>query len=108
MLLAAVAVIAVGAAGCHEEGDIEVRSLSFDGNRAFSDSQLRAVVATRTSGFFPWSRRRYFNRNVFEQDLERLRRFYLDRGFPSARVVSTDVNLNDTNGSVRLRIAIDE
>ena len=108
ILLVALVASIVGASGCHDEGDIEVRSLRFEGNRAFSASQLRAVVGTRTSGFLPWSRRRYFSRSVFEQDLERLRRFYTDRGFPSMQIVSTDVDLNDTNTSVRLRITIDE
>ena len=100
--------LAMSATACHEEGDVQVKGLEFEGNKAFSDGQLSAVVATRKSGMLPWSPRRYFTRSVFESDLERLKRFYADRGYPSARIVSMDVNLNETHDAVRLRVVIDE
>lgn len=99
---------ALGAFGCHDDGDVIVASLTFEGNRAFADGRLRAVVATRPSGRLPWSRKRYFTRSIFDADAERLKAFYTDRGYPSARVSSVAVDFNDKKDAVRLRVVIDE
>ena len=100
---------AIGAAGCREEGDVRVASVSFDGNRAFSAGQLKTVVATRAGGgWLPWSRKRYFTRNVFDADLERLKMFYADRGYPSLRITGVAIDFNDDKTAVRLRISLDE
>ena len=100
---------AIGAAGCRDEGDVRVASVSFDGNRAFSAGQLKTVVATRAGGgWLPWSRKRYFTRNVFDADLERLKMFYADRGYPSLRVTGVAIDFNDDKTAVRLRISLDE
>ena len=106
--LLAVAICVAVSAACHEEGDIEVVSLAFDGNQTFSKKQLEAVIVTEPSGWLPWARKRFFNRTEFEADLERLRAFYEDRGFPSARISALGVEFNADNSAVRLRIGIEE
>jgi outer membrane protein assembly factor BamA len=69
------AVIVMG--GCHEEGDVKVLSLGFTGNQAFSSGQLKRVVVTQAGGKLPWSRKRYFNRAIFDDDVDRLQAFLL-------------------------------
>jgi outer membrane protein assembly complex protein YaeT len=105
---ALVIVVAAGTSACHEEGDVQVASLTFEGNRVFSDGRLKAVVATRVSGRLPWSRKRYFTRSVFDADLERVKAFYLDRGYPSLRVTSVGVDFNEKKDAVHLRVVLDE
>src|SRR5204863_7291209 len=78
-------------AGCHEEGNIKVTSLKFQGNKAIAASRLQEALATKTSGRFPWSAKRYFDRTQFEADLKRLAAFYADRGYPHARVTKVNV-----------------
>ena len=95
-------------AACHEEGDIEVASVAFEGNRTFNDKQLGAVIVTEASGWLPWARKRFFNRSEFDADLERLQAFYEDRGFETARISALGVEFNDDNTAVRLRIGIEE
>ena len=108
-IAAGLVVGALGASGCRDEGDVHVASLSFDGNRAFSTGALKNVVATRAGGgWLPWSRKRYFTRNVFDADLERLKMFYADRGYPSLRVTGVAIEFNDDKTAVRLRISLDE
>jgi outer membrane protein assembly complex protein YaeT len=106
--LAAVALAAVVGSACHDEGDVRVESLKFDGNHAFKSSRLAEVVVTRATGRMPWARPRFFSRPVFEADLDRLKAFYSDRGYPDARVTSTDVNFNEKRDAVDLRIHLDE
>lgn len=77
------------------EGEVTgIRRISFIGNKAFSDSQLRGVVQTRESAWW-----RFFgSRDVYDPqrlnfDKELLRRFYLSRGYAEFRVISAVAEL---------------
>lgn len=108
-VVSSVLCLAAATAAAGQQGDdIHVASLAFEGNQAFDDGQLRAVVVTRASGRWPWSERRFFNRSVFDRDLDRLRAFYADRGFPDARITGVDVDFTSARDGVRLRVHIEE
>jgi outer membrane protein insertion porin family len=98
----------LGGVACHEESGIAVKSLAFEGNSAFDDARLRAVLATKKSGWLPWSAKHYFDRAEFEADTKRLLAFYADRGFPHARIAGLDVKLNDKKDAVDLTIRLQE
>ena len=70
--------------------------------------QLKAVIATRESGFLPWSRKHFFDRPEFERDVKRIEAYYADRGYPNAKVVGVDVKLNDAKDKVAIAVNIDE
>ena len=99
---------AIGVAGCHDTSGIVVRSLTFAGNSAFDAARLRAVLATRQSGWLPWAAKHYFDRAEFEADTNRLRAFYADRGYLDARITGVDVKLNDAKDAVDLTVRISE
>ncbi len=107
---------AFATAACNEDGTVRVHSLEFSGVKSIDVSVLKSVLATKENakipivGFsLPWSRsRNYFDRSRFDADLQRIRAFYADRGFPDARVVSFDVNLNDKQDAVDVKLTIDE
>jgi outer membrane protein assembly complex protein YaeT len=105
---AALALACLITLACHETGQVKVASLTFEGNQAFSDGDLAGLLVTRKSGRWPWSERRYFNRDVFDADLQRITGFYTDRGYPEARVASVDVDFTTKKDAVRLTIEIDE
>ncbi len=88
-------------AACHEEGTIQVKEISFSGLHAFSASQLEHVLATRKSGWLPWSARHYFDRAEFESDLGRIHAFYVDHGYPAQRISGVVVDLAADRSSVR-------
>jgi outer membrane protein assembly complex protein YaeT len=96
------------AAGCREEEGIKVTDLSFEGVKAVSESQLKDALATADSSWLPWGTKRYFNRAQFEADLKRIVAFYADRGYPDAKVTSFDVDLNEAQSEVKLRVTVDE
>ena len=100
--------IALGGAACHEDSGVAVKSLTFKGNSAFDDSRLKAVLATRQSGWFPCSAKHDFDRAEFENDAKRLQAFYADRGYPNMRIVGVDVKLNNAKSAVALTITLDE
>lgn len=106
-LVLGLALIATTAA-CRDAEGTRVTGLSFEGNQAFGDGDLTRVLATRDTGFLPWSRPEIFDRQIFEADLKRLRAFYADRGYPDARVIDVDIVFNDAGDEVDLTVHLDE
>jgi outer membrane protein insertion porin family/translocation and assembly module TamA len=112
---------ATSAAGAQEvacdRGDTEVRGLQFEGNRAFSDAQLGAVVvATPSSSVYrsrllratplKWfGQRRCIQRNEIVLDRARLILFYRNRGYPD---VAVDTSVTRDGRAIRVRFDVVE
>jgi outer membrane protein assembly factor BamA len=94
-----------------DRGDQEVRALEFRGNRAVSDDDLALRVSTTPSA---WARRnlrvwfgeRCLNRAELPRDLLRLKAYYRERGFYSAKVDTLIQPLS--GGAVRVVFLIEE
>ena len=106
--VAALVAAAALAAGCKEEGTIQVHRLAFNGVKAVDESRLRDALATRQNSKIPWGRKSYFDRSRFDADLKRIQAFYADRGYPDARVSGFDVKLNDKQDAVDITVTIAE
>lgn len=66
---------------------VENESVTFVGNRSFSDSRLRRVLQTKQAGFFrQLIKADTFNADRLELDKQVLRDFYLSRGFIDVQV----------------------
>ena len=100
--------VAFTATACREEGDITITGLHFNGVQQVSKGALANVLQTRKGSRLPWGQKRFFDRRAFEADLKRIQAFYLDRGFPDARVTSFDVKLNSTQDKVDVTVHISE
>jgi outer membrane protein insertion porin family len=77
----------------------KVKSISFTGNRHFSDSQLRDVITTTQSGLFDFLK----GTNIYDPDRvsldkELLRQYYMKNGYADARVSGGTAEL-DRDGS---------
>ncbi len=74
---------------------VENESISFVGNRAFSDRRLRQVLQTKQAGFFrQLIRRDTFDEGRLEVDKQMLRDFYLSRGYADVEVVDASADLS--------------
>ena len=105
---AAILMGALAVSSCRETGDVQVTSITFEGTNAVKPDELKEIIATQESGFLPWSRKRFFDRPEFDQDVKRIQAFYADRGYPNAAVVGVDVALNDAKDKVAITIQINE
>ena len=56
----------------------KIIKVAFRGNKRFSDSQISRLIITRKSGFL--KKRMFYERNT-EEDLKRIRSFYLNNGY---------------------------
>src|SRR3954454_17225808 len=92
------------AAACHDEGVVQVHSLTLRGVHAVEESAVKAVLATHVNSKLPWGPKAYFDRSRFEADLKRIQSFYVDRGYPYARVTKLDVALNKREDAVDITV----
>lgn len=65
------------------EGELaKISEINFVGNEDFSDGDLRDELELTTSGFMTWyTGTDKYSREKLEGDIERIRSFYLDRGY---------------------------
>jgi outer membrane protein assembly complex protein YaeT len=101
--------------------DYLVGQIVFSGNKKFSDDELLKQMRTKLRPFYMvWKKQPKFDRDVFEKDLERLRRFYQAHGYYSAavgyklelkdRLISIDLNIKENNPVTieGIRVEIDD
>lgn len=79
-----------------ERAKIKVKRITFLGNKALSDEELRgAMMGTREGGFFSFlTQSGLFKREYFEQDLRILKDYYAQNGYITARIDDPVVTLS--------------
>lgn len=107
-LLGCVACVVTVTACVEGQDGVRLSSFTIEGTHAVSAKELRAVLATQPGGRWPWSQKTTFDQAAFEADLERMRLFYQDRGYPDARIDKIDVAFNDAHDAVKVAVTIDE
>lgn len=87
-----------------------IRQINIVGNRAFDDDTLRDVfeLNDRPGRIFGWFSRDEYSREALAGDLERLRSFYLDRGYVNFNVESTQVSISPDKSQIFITVNIDE
>src|SRR5688500_12116681 len=87
---------------------IKVTGVRIEGAKQLGAGRVKSILGTRDSSWLPWGRKRYFDRAVFDADLGRIEAYYVDRGYPDAKVTAFDATLNDKQDAIRISITIDE
>ncbi len=88
----------------------KIRQINIVGNRQFDDDQLRDVfeLNDRPGRFFGWFSRDEYSREALAGDLERLRSFYLDRGYVNFAITSTQVSISPDKSQIFVTVNVDE
>ncbi|HEV8398176.1 MAG TPA: BamA/TamA family outer membrane protein [Vicinamibacterales bacterium] len=87
---------------------IKVTSLKIHGADQLGSGRVASVLGTHASSWLPWGRKRYFDRAVFNADIGRIEAYYVDRGYPDAKVTAFDATLNKTQDAIRISITVNE
>jgi outer membrane protein insertion porin family len=91
-----------------KEGEVtKVDRITFVGNRAYTEGQLRDVVSTSQSGWFDILKTAaFYDPDRIDRDKELLLRHYQKNGFPDARVASAEAvkNADGTGYSVTFTV----
>ena len=104
----AATVLVVGLAACKDGESVKVRSLKFHGVSQVPEADLRAVLATKQGSRLPFSKKPGFNRAEFTRDLQRIKAFYADRGYPDAKVTAVDADLDSDKKAVAISVTVEE
>lgn len=86
-----------------------VRSITFLGNSAFSDSELREVMVTEQSAWWRlFTTNDNYDPNRLDYDREQLRKFYTNRGYYDFRVLSAISELAPDDRAFGITLTVDE
>jgi outer membrane protein insertion porin family len=86
-----------------------VRGINFLGNTAFSDSDLRGVMVTKTSRWWRlFSSNDNYDPNRLDYDQSELQSFYTNRGYYDFRVVSAVAELSPSQEDFLITLTVDE
>ncbi|MBN3758559.1 outer membrane protein assembly factor BamA [Paraburkholderia sp. Tr-20389] len=92
------------------EGPVaKIRQITFVGNEHFQDNALRREISLRPSDWSSWyTKNDVFTREALAIDVERLRGFYLDRGFIDFSIDSVQASVDHDGAGVDLTVALHE
>ncbi|WP_421728915.1 outer membrane protein assembly factor BamA [Brevundimonas sp.] len=86
-----------------------LRAITFLGNEAFSDNDLRDVMVTKQSAWYRlFSSNDNYDPNRLDYDREQLRKFYTNRGYYDFRVISAVAELAPDNSAFGITMTMDE
>ena len=91
-----------------DEGAVAaIKAINIVGNNAFSTEDLQKLFQLETTNWFSWiNDEDKYSREKLTGDLERLRSFYMDRGYVRFNIESTQVSLSDDKESIFVTINI--
>ncbi|HOI52681.1 MAG TPA: outer membrane protein assembly factor BamA, partial [Azonexus sp.] len=92
------------------EGDAaKIRQINIVGAKAFPEKELQSLFELTTPGWLTWyNKNDQYSRQKLSADIEKLRSFYLDRGYMEFNVESTQVSISPDKQDVYITLNIVE
>ncbi|WP_240455699.1 outer membrane protein assembly factor BamA [Halomonas faecis] len=93
------------------EGEVaKIRQINIVGNRDFDDDELRDTfeLEDKPGWLFGWFSSDEYSREALAGDLERLRSFYLDRGYVNFSIDSTQVSISPDKSQIFVTVNLSE
>src|SRR5450830_678852 len=93
-----------------DEGEIaKIKEINIVGNKVFSDKELKENLALNTGGWFSWyTKANQYSKTKLTGDIESLKSFYLNRGYISMNIDSTQVSITPDKKDIYITINITE
>lgn len=86
-----------------------VQAITFLGNAAFSDSDLREVMVTKQSQWWRlFTKNDNYDPGRLDYDREQLRKFYTNRGYYDFRIISAVAELAPDDSAFAMTLTVDE
>jgi len=92
------------------EGDVaHIRDIHIIGSKAFSESKLIDQMDLTTGGWLTWyTKSDRYSRTKLNADLEKLRSFYLNKGYLEFDITSTQVTISPDKQTISVTITVTE
>ena len=93
-----------------EEGRISrIKDISIIGNRSFDSEELLENLTLRKTNLMSWwEKDDRYSKQVLKGDLEKLRSFYMDKGYMDFKINSSRVSISKNKKNIYIAINIDE
>lgn len=91
-----------------EGGTVQITTINFEGNKAFSSTELRSVMETKThSKFLSWlTGWGALDQKKLQEDVDRLTAFYYDNGYLNVQVAQP--RIVRTGDKITVTVVVDE
>lgn len=87
----------------------KIRHINIVGNKRFTDEEIIEAFESKTTNWLSWySRDDQYSREKLSGDLEKLRAFYLDRGYVDFDVESTGVSISQDRNTIYISASVRE
>lgn len=87
----------------------KIRQINIVGTKAFKEKELLSLMELTTPGWLTWySKNDQYSRQKLTADLEKLKSFYLDRGFLEFNVESSQVSISPDKQDVYITLNVVE
>ena len=88
---------------------VKVKKITFLGNRAFEDNQLKAIMETREEALFSWmTGSGSFKEFNFQTDIERVKYFYKSKGHLQVFVGNPEITVSEDKKWIFITISVNE
>ncbi|HET7757128.1 MAG TPA: outer membrane protein assembly factor BamA [Steroidobacteraceae bacterium] len=92
-----------------EGGRAKIRQINLVGDTRFPQKQILATLELKTPNWLSWYKQddRY-SRESLQGDLEKIRNFYMDRGYANFQLLSTQVQIGPDKENIFITVNVDE
>lgn len=92
------------------EGEVaRIKQINIVGNKVYSDQELIDLFELHTSGLFSWiSGNDKYSKEKMKGDLEKIESYYMDRGYLSFKIDSSQISLSPDKSQIFVTINVTE
>jgi outer membrane protein insertion porin family len=93
-----------------DEGTLtRISKISINGLTKFAESDLLGVMELKQTNFLSWwEKDDRYSKSALSADLEKIKSFYLDRGYLNFKITSTDVSITPNKKKLNITIDVSE
>ncbi len=93
-----------------DEGGISrIKEIKIIGNKVFSDEVITDEMQSKTTNLLSWwNKDDRYSKQILSGDLEKIKSFYMDRGFLDFKITSSIVSISKNKKNVYISVSLDE
>ena len=93
-----------------DEGTLtRISKISINGLTKFSESDLLGIIDLKATNLLSWwEKDDRYSKTTLSADLEKIKSFYLDRGYLNFKIISTDVSITPNKKKLTITIDVNE
>ncbi len=93
----------------NEGSKVRIRSIKVEGNKSVGGGEITGRMKTKTASFFGLFRSGFLKEEEMEEDIERVKALYDEKGFSDVDVrTETEVIAGNADGDINLKVIINE